>query len=334
MIRRVPLDVSRRSLLAAACTLGVWRHELASASRRDASPAAAAPAWQTAAPLPAAGSEFAAALIGTSVFVAGGFGMEQRMFRLEIETNSWSEAAPLPAPRHHVGLAAWNDAMYLAGGFDAAHAAVDTLWRYDANADEWEDLPPLVQGARGALGATAIDGRIYTVGGVTQGMGGPAIADAARFEIASGEWEMLDPMPTAREHLAVAQADGLVIAIGGRNGLDVDLRMAGATEAFDPATGSWEQRAPLPVPRSGMGVATSGDAVYVLGGEGANGVYDDVDRYDPSTDTWEALPRLPIGRHGMAASVVDGTLMAIGGSTLAWDIRNVTDVDTLTLEQP
>lgn len=89
-------------------------------------------------------------------------------------------------------------------------------------------------------------------------------------------------MPTARERLAVAAAGGVLVAIGGRNGAEIDGWMAGATEVFDPATGvwDWKERAVLPVPRSGMGVAATDDAVIVMGGEGIQGLYADVNRYD------------------------------------------------------
>jgi N-acetylneuraminic acid mutarotase len=107
--------------------------------------------------------------------------------------------------------------------------------------------------------------------------------------------------------------------------------MAGATEVFDPANGTWTKRSALPVPRSGMGVASTGDAVIVLGGEGEDGVYDDVNRYDPLTDTWEELASLPSGRHGVASAYVSESLYAIGGSTLAWQIENIADVDILDL---
>jgi hypothetical protein len=88
---------------------------------------------------------------------------------------------------------------------------------------------------------------------------------------------------------------------------------------------------PLPVPRSGMGVASDGDAVIVLGGEGPEGIYDQVNRYDPAADEWSSLPDLPQGRHGVGAAIVDRTLYAIGGSTLAWSVQNIFGVDSLYL---
>lgn len=140
-------------------------------------------------------------------------------------------------------------------------------------------------------------------------------------------------MPTARDHLAVAAGGGVLVAIGGRNGAEIDGWMAGATEVFDPATGvwDWKERAVLPVPRSGMGVAATDDAVIVMGGEGIQGLYADVNRYDVASNSWSTLPDLPSGRHGAASAYIDGSLYAIGGSTLAWGIQSVAEVTVLEI---
>jgi len=177
-----------------------------------------------------------------------------------------------------------------------------------------------------------LDGKVYAVGGSSWDLSGPATADCACFDPATKAWTVLEPMPTAREHLAVGAAGGLLVAIGGRNGGDVAPEMAGAAEVFDPETASWRSGAPLPVPRSGMGVASSGDAIIVTGGEGIEGLYVDVNRYDPVTDAWDALPSLPGGRHGTASAYVDGSLYAIGGSTLAWGIQGIADVSVLEID--
>jgi hypothetical protein len=57
--------------------------------------------------------------------------------------------------------------------------------------------------------------------------------------------------------------DGVLYVVGqypGSSGL------AGANEAFDPATDSWASLAPVPTPRHGLGVVTLDDAIYVASG--------------------------------------------------------------------
>jgi len=303
-----------------------------SSAASQASPTSPNASWETSPPLPAPGSEFASAVIDRTIFVAGGFDVESRLFAFDSEALVWRKGADLPEPRHHAGLTALDGHVYLAGGHDHGSEAVDTFWRYDPGQDAWEDLPPLPQGPRGALGLAALDGKVYAVGGSSWDLSGPATADCACFDPATMEWTALEPMLTAREHLSVGAAGGLLVAIGGRNGGDVAPEMAGATEVFDPETASWRTGAPLPVPRSGMGVASSGDAIIVTGGEGIEGLYVDVNRYDPVTDAWDALPSLPGGRHGAASAYIGDRLHVIGGSTLAWGIQSIADVSVLEMD--
>ncbi|MBA3274764.1 MAG: hypothetical protein H0T72_03150, partial [Chloroflexia bacterium] len=116
------------------------------------------------------------------------------------------------------------------------------------------------------------------------------------------------------------------------NGGDVSPEMAGATEVFDTATASWSAGSPLPVPRSGIGVASAGGSIIVIGGEGMEGLYADVNRYDPVANVWDELPSLPGGRHGVASGYVDGLLYVIGGSTLAFAIQSLADVSVLEID--
>ena len=43
-------------------------------------------------------------------------------------------------------------------------------------------------------------------------------------------------------------------------------RVFGQNEGYDPQRDAWEQYAPMPTPRHGLGAAAIGDAIYVAGG--------------------------------------------------------------------
>ena len=43
-------------------------------------------------------------------------------------------------------------------------------------------------------------------------------------------------------------------------------RVFGQNEGYDPQRDAWEQYAPMPTPRHGLGAAVIGDAIYVAGG--------------------------------------------------------------------
>jgi len=320
--------LSRRTL-AGGIALAATMRPLARTSARQATPATP-PGWLAGPALPAARSELPATVLDGLIYIAGGFGTETRFSRFDPVAETWEDLAELPAPRHHLGLTSLDGAIYIVGGHDLENVGADTFWRYDPAADVWEDGPSLPQGPRGALGCAALDGAIYAVGGAIA-LGAEANGDVTRYDPSADAWETLPPLTIPREHLAVAASTTGIHAIGGRSSIDVPPELAGAHERFDPATGVWEARAALPVPRSGMGVASDGERIIVLGGEGERGLYADANAYDPDTDTWIALPDLPGGRHGVAAAIVADRLYAIGGSTLAWSVQNVPGVDVLDL---
>jgi DNA-binding CsgD family transcriptional regulator len=77
----------------------------------------------------------------------------------------------------------------------------------------------------------------------------------------------------------------------------------------------WKSRAPLPIPRRGMGLVAYGGQVYVLGGESAEGVIASVERYDPQADGWNSLADKPHAVADVAAALVGDQIYVPGGRT-------------------
>ena len=55
---------------------------------------------------------------------------------------------------------------------------------------------------------------------------------------------------------------GKIFVLGGEG----TNRVFGQDEAYDPQKDAWEQYAPLPTPRHGLGAVAIGEAIYVAGG--------------------------------------------------------------------
>lgn len=80
------------------------------------------------------------------------------------------------------------------------------------------------------------------------------------------------------------------------------------------ATAQWEERAPLPLPRTEVVAATLGNEIAVVGGFTADGgASTRADAYSPSLDRWRRLPDLPIGVHHAMAASEGGRLYVLGG---------------------
>src|SRR5688500_10867956 len=98
-----------------------------------------------------------------------------------------------------------------------------------------------------------------------------------------------------RPSIALSVLAALVLACGGESREDttIDRSEAGVPRV----AGVWEQRAPLPTPRSEVASAVLNGRIYVIGGYLAQGsVSDIVEVYDPIVDRWQRVASLPAAR--------------------------------------
>ncbi len=124
-------------------------------------------------------------------------------------------------------------------------------------------------------------------------------------------------MPHARDHMGYASLGGRHYLVGGRVGWDELYGHLKTVEAFEGATNSWVELAPLPVGTSEIFSATlvTSSGLLVVGGSTA-GVTpsDEVWRYQPAANRWDLLTRLPAPRKGAVAARIGNRLVVTAGS--------------------
>src|SRR5256885_13415526 len=86
-------------------------------------------------------------------------------------------------------------------------------------------------------------------------------------------------------------------------------------------TGTWTTKAPMPTPRSHLGVGEVNGILYAVGGFKNRTCCPDpfiatVEAYDPSTDTWTIKASMPTRRGDFGVGVINGILYAVGGNNL------------------
>jgi N-acetylneuraminic acid mutarotase len=293
------------------------------------------PEWRALASLPAARQETAVAAIGGKIYVIGGFnGAATVVDTVEVydpASDEWSPVAPLPEPLHHTNVAAVGGKLYLLGGLRGlSFEAIGSAWSYDPANDRWDPLTALPPGSeRGSSMTAAIGSKIYVAGGYREGR---AVDDFQVYDTTTDAWTPLPRVPIGRDHGVGAAARGLFFAIGGRN-VSPNGHMP-QVHAFDPAQGSWSDRAPLPTSRGGCAAAVLDETIIVAGGEGnleeSSGVFGETERYDPMSDRWTSLPPMRTPRHGTGAAVVDGIFYVPGGAGVQ-AFGAVATVEALTL---
>ena len=222
-------------------------------------------------------------------------------------TGSWSTLAPMSVARTAFGIGVIDGVLYAVGGGDTD--TVPTVEAYDAVTNTWSTRAP-VPTTRGFIGVGVVNGLLYAVGGS---------GDSARrvtveaYDPVADSWSARAPLPAPRDGMGVGVVGGVLYAIGGAVVDPQPSRMVGTVEAYDPATNSWSPRAPMPTPRTYVGVGTVNGMLYAVGGLDDSGTsLATMEAYDPSTDSWSSRAPMPTGSlDGPEVGVVNGILYAV-----------------------
>lgn len=268
---------------------------------------------------PTARTEVAAAAIGSTIYVVGGFEnpagdnpqdvvITNRVEAYDTVGDRWTAKAPLPVGLHHVGIGAAGDRLYVIGGFRQSSIPgwhpVASVYVYDPGEDRWREGAPMPT-ARGALSVTEMGGRLYAIGGLDD-KGDTSAVEA--YDPIGNTWTARAPLPTPRDHLATATVAGRIYAIGGRQADNLAV-----TEMYDPSTDRWSRRADLPTARSGITAGVMDGMIYVLGGESSSMTFSTNEAYRPDKDRWTSMTPMPTARHGLGSGVVGNRMYVIAG---------------------
>ncbi len=232
----------------------------------------------------------------------------------------------MPTARTGLASAVVNGKIYAIGGIDDASSAIGfrlaTVEEYDPLANTWATRASMPT-ARFLLGAAAVNGKIYAIGG-SPSLGPPVIATVEEYDTAANTWTTKASMPTARAHVAVAAVNGKVYAIGGTNGSNLNT-----VEEFDPATNAWTTKASMSTGRNSPGIVVVNGKIYVMGGS-TNTYLATMEEYDPATNIWTPKASMPAARNGIGAAAVDGKIYAIGGQSFSGFFATVEEYDPAT----
>jgi N-acetylneuraminic acid mutarotase len=111
------------------------------------------------------------------------------------------------------------------------------------------------------------------------------------YDAAANRWtDRKAPMPVKRHHYGVAAVGGKVYAIGGCTGETEQDRHdpVAHVHEFDPASGRWTSRAPMPEARRNLSVVALDGLLYVVGGSDLGAQPKPMLVYDPRRDSWRA----------------------------------------------
>ncbi len=182
----------------------------------------------------------------------------------------------------------------------------------------WRTAAPAPTKRTEVAAATLFD-KIYVVGGFEKpGLGNvknlaitPSLEE---YDPATDRWTAKAPMPLGLHHVGIAVTGGRLYVIGGyrQSGLSVWQPVA-TLYAYDPATDTWAERAPMPTARGALSVTVHEGKLYAIGGYDGTANSAAVEVYDPARNLWTSRASLPTPRDHLASAAVSGKLYAIGG---------------------
>jgi N-acetylneuraminic acid mutarotase len=258
--------------------------------------------WTSAAPLPAPVTHVFAVVVGRQIWVAGGFVGDhpgtatEAVWIYEVDGDTWAPGPQLPAPRAGGGFVRLGETLHYFGGLVDRSRDAGEHWALTPGPEQrWEPRAPLPE-PRNHLGAAALDGMIYAVGGQHGHDESRRDVDSVHiYDAARDTWRAGAALPSPRSHFetAIVEHRGKLVIVGGRSE---------TPRAFYETP---LRRADLAVP--------------------------EIHLYDPETDRWSALPGLPTGLLGATVGRIRETFVVVGGSIF---MAGFTQDDVLAGEFP
>lgn len=266
------------------------------------------------------------------IFVTDTSGLRSNVLSgsLRIADFPWVTKTAGPSAREYAAAAALDGRVYLLGGQltntgTTPGPATALVEIYDPATDSWTSGPPLPT-ARMGLVAAVLDGKLYAIGGRTDGFSTSAVGTVEVFDPATQLWTTKNAMPNPRYFAAGAALGGQVLVAGG----EWLTNVLGLTEAYEPLTNAWSNRAALTQARGQLGAAVVDNRLYAVGGYAgvASQWVGTLEVYDPLLDQWSAASPMPTARAHAATAAVNGMLLVAGGENVARALAQLEIYDT------
>ena len=232
--------------------------------------------WSPIRDLPEPTTHMGQAVVGTTVWLAGGFiGNEPgvstaHVWEYDTLKDTYTAGPPLPAPRGAGTLVLLNNQLHFFGGLQVRTVDQPEHWVLDLkNPTTWTAAAP-VPDPRNHMASAAVNGIIYAIGGQhhwDEGTSNDPEVDA--YNPTTNSWTRVANMPVGHGHIAASTLvlSGHILTLGGAaNGVEA------VTDVFsyNPATNAWSRLTPLPQPRRSPVAALISGQLVVTGGDPGN----------------------------------------------------------------
>lgn len=183
--------------------------------------------------------------------------------------------------------------------------------------------------ARIGFGLSSYDGKIYVIGGETQGGVSELVA---RYNPQQDSWVQVAPLPYPLADIQAVEIGGKLYVAGGRTATGT---ISSGFLMYDPVRDQWQSLPPLPAPRSRYAATALEGKYYLFGGWDGHDYGAQVWVFSPATNSWDSSspspmpePRadtsaVPIGKsiHLLGGRNADGPVVSHYAYTPSQDAR-------------
>jgi hypothetical protein len=252
-----------------------------------------------------------------SILVVGGASTAAEFY--DPTTGTWTLTGAMSTPRAgHTASLLPGGGVLAVGGFIASAAATSSVERYDATTNTWT-VAASTNVARGLhFACTLTDGRILVGGGADSASTNEnGISQAEIYDPTLDRFSLVGSMKLVRSSATcVTMPDGRVLAAGGEW---PNFYGWASAEAFDPATLSWKDAAPMDARRAWFTMTALGGGRFLAVGVDAyigSPTTTSAQLFDAASATWLATPPPAQPRlYHTATALAGGRVLIAGGRT-------------------
>ena len=246
----------------------------------------------------------------------------------------WTRKADIPTARCFTSSCTLDGKIYVIGGTESTYPggpSVGTVEVYDPFTDSWDTTKAPMPTSRVELGACAVNGKIYAIGGAHNHTA-PPLGMVEEYNPLTNTWDdtTKTPMPTPRKGAAYGVIDNKIYVAGGTE--VANYTASKKLEVYDPATDTWiDTLDTMDYAMYSPTGAVINDKFYVIGGLLGYAPWTGqriVQMYDPTIDKWFRKADLNDARVGHTTNGIADTIYAIGGDKQPPIIRSVEKYDS------
>uniref|UniRef100_W5MMQ3 Kelch like family member 23 n=1 Tax=Lepisosteus oculatus TaxID=7918 RepID=W5MMQ3_LEPOC len=222
-------------------------------------------------------------------------------------TNMWTHGKDMPDhTRESYSVTLLGPNIYVTGGYRTdTIEALDTVWIYNSDSDEWAEGCPMLN-ARYYHCSVTLHGCVYVIGGYR---GGAPACETEFYDPLKRKWI---PVANMVQDTGVGNATACVLhdtiyVTGGHYGYRGSVTYE-KIQIYRADLNEWSIATISPHPEYGLCSVALSDKLYLVGGQTTI-----TDCYDPEKDQWRQMSAMKERRMECGAVVMHGCIYVTGG---------------------